>query len=60
MIGGFLASLRGRIVAVALAPCLAFGAVTAITVGERAAQRTEMARVADLTGLATRISAFVH
>ncbi|AWN38183.1 methyl-accepting chemotaxis protein [Methylobacterium radiodurans] len=60
MTGGFLASLRGRIVAVALAPCLAFGAVTAITVSERAEQRTEMARIADLAGLATRISAFVH
>lgn len=60
MVGGFLASLRGRIVAVALAPCLAFGAVTAITVFERAAQRSEMARVADLISLATRISAFVH
>ncbi len=57
---GFLGSLRGRIVAVALAPCLAFGAVTAFVVSERAAERAEMARMGDLASLATEISAFIH
>ena len=60
MLPGFLGSLRGRIVAVALAPCLAFGAVTGIAISERAAERVEMTRVEHLAGLATRISAFVH
>ncbi|MBD8904881.1 methyl-accepting chemotaxis protein [Methylobacterium bullatum] len=53
-------TLRARIVAVALAPCLAFGAVTAIAVSDRATQRNEMIRVEALADLATRISAFLH
>ena len=53
-------TLRARIVAVALAPCLAFGAVTAIAVSDRATQRNEMFRVEALASLATRISAFLH
>ncbi|WP_311276757.1 nitrate- and nitrite sensing domain-containing protein [Methylobacterium sp. WCS2018Hpa-22] len=53
-------TLRARIVAVALAPCLAFGAVTAIAVSDRATQRNEMIRVEALASLATRISAFLH
>ncbi|WP_289015878.1 nitrate- and nitrite sensing domain-containing protein, partial [uncultured Methylobacterium sp.] len=57
---GFLTSLRGRIVAVALAPCLAFGAVTGIAITQRSAERTEMRRVEHLADLATRISVFVH
>ncbi|MGU3539616.1 methyl-accepting chemotaxis protein [Methylobacterium sp. A54F] len=58
--GGFLASLRGRILAVALAPCLAFAAVAALAVHERWEQRDGMARVEQGVGLAARISAFVH
>ncbi|TXN29649.1 HAMP domain-containing protein, partial [Methylobacterium sp. WL93] len=53
-------SLRGRIVAVALAPCLAFAAVAGVAISDRMAQRAEMIQVEDLVGLASRISAFAH
>ncbi|WP_409566006.1 methyl-accepting chemotaxis protein [Methylobacterium sp. J-059] len=53
-------SLRGRIVAVALAPCLAFAAVAGVAISDRMAQRAEMVQVEDLVGLASRISAFAH
>ena len=57
---GVLMSLRGRIVAVALAPCLAFAAVAGVAIADRMAQRAEVVQVEDLVGLASRISAFVH
>ena len=57
---GLLSSLRGRIVAVALIPCLAFAAVAALTVFERMEQGRNMARLEMLVSLAGRISAFVH
>ncbi|GJE46568.1 methyl-accepting chemotaxis protein [Methylobacterium soli] len=58
--GGFVASLRGRILAVALAPCLAFAAVAGLAVSDRMAQRSDMAEVQGLVGLASQVSAFVH
>ncbi|MER2265129.1 methyl-accepting chemotaxis protein [Methylobacterium oxalidis] len=58
--GGFVASLRGRILAVALAPCLAFGVVAGLAVSERLDQRAGMETVQDLVGRAARVSAFVH
>ncbi|TXM57150.1 nitrate- and nitrite sensing domain-containing protein, partial [Methylobacterium sp. WL120] len=60
MTTGVLMSLRGRIVAVALAPCLAFAAVAGVAIADRMAQRAEVVQVEDLVGLASRISAFVH
>ena len=54
------ASLRARIVAVALIPCLAFGAVAGVAVAERAEHGRVMARMEALTGLSVRIGAFVH
>ncbi|HEV7438559.1 MAG TPA: nitrate- and nitrite sensing domain-containing protein [Methylobacterium sp.] len=58
--GGFVASLRGRILAVALAPCLAFAVVAGLAVSDRMAQRSDMAEVQGLVGLASQVSAFVH
>ncbi|MDR7038424.1 methyl-accepting chemotaxis protein [Methylobacterium sp. BE186] len=58
--GGFIASLRGRILAVALAPCLAFAVVAALAVSDRLEQRAGMEAVQDLVGLASQVSAFVH
>src|SRR5215203_4991654 len=58
--GGFVASLRGRILAVALAPCLAFAVVASLGVSDRMAQRSDMAEVPGLVGLASPVSAFVH
>ena len=60
MAGVLLGSLRGRILAVALAPCLAFGTVVGLSVADRIGQTAEMGRVEGLVGLASRISAFVH
>ncbi|MEH3116199.1 MAG: nitrate- and nitrite sensing domain-containing protein [Methylorubrum populi] len=53
-------SLRARIVAVALIPCLAFGVVAGVAVAERAGQGRAMARMEELVGLSVRIGAFVH
>ncbi len=55
-----LASLRARILAVALAPCLAFAGAAGLAVSDQWARRAEMGRVEGLVGLASRISAFVH
>ncbi|SDA31890.1 Methyl-accepting chemotaxis protein [Methylobacterium sp. UNC378MF] len=55
-----LASLRARILAVALAPCLAFAGAGGLAVSDQWARRGEMDRVESLVGLASRISAFVH
>ena len=55
-----LASLRARILAVALAPCLAFAGAAGLAVSDQWARRAEMDRVESLVGLASRISAFVH
>jgi len=55
-----LTSLRARILAVALAPCLAFAGAAGLAVSDQWARRTEMDRVETLVGLASRISAFVH
>ncbi|GJE12888.1 methyl-accepting chemotaxis protein [Methylobacterium longum] len=55
-----LASLRARILAVALAPCLAFAGAAGLAVSDQWARRAEMDRVEGLVGLASRISAFVH
>ncbi|MFD0937047.1 nitrate- and nitrite sensing domain-containing protein, partial [Methylobacterium trifolii] len=60
MVGLFPDSLKGRILAVALAPCLAFGTVAGLSVSDRMTQRAEMGRVEDLAGLASRISLFTH
>ncbi|PIU05770.1 MAG: chemotaxis protein [Methylobacterium sp. CG08_land_8_20_14_0_20_71_15] len=53
-------SLKGRILAVALAPCLAFAAVSGIAVVDKTSQRTELVGVEKLAGLAARLSAFIH
>ncbi|MCJ2064639.1 nitrate- and nitrite sensing domain-containing protein [Methylobacterium sp. J-088] len=55
-----LSSLRARILAVALAPCLAFAGAAGLAVSDQWARRAEMDRVESLVGLASRISAFVH
>ncbi|MCJ2125975.1 methyl-accepting chemotaxis protein [Methylobacterium sp. J-077] len=55
-----LSSLRARILAVALAPCLAFAGAAGWAVSDQWARRAEMDRVETLVGLASRISAFVH
>ena len=55
-----LSPLRARIVAVALAPCLAVVGATGLIVSEQWSRRAEMVRVEDLVGLASRISAFTH
>ncbi|MDF2602023.1 MAG: hypothetical protein K0Q54_4846 [Methylobacterium brachiatum] len=55
-----LSSLRARILAVALAPCLAFAGAAGWAVSDQWARRAEMDRVENLVGLASRISAFVH
>ncbi|MCJ2073309.1 nitrate- and nitrite sensing domain-containing protein [Methylobacterium sp. J-030] len=55
-----LSSLRARILAVALAPCLAFAGAAGLTIADQWARRAEMDRVESLVGLASRISAFVH
>ena len=55
-----LASLRARILAVALAPCLAFAGAAGLAVSDQWARRAEMDRVESLVDLASRISAFVH
>jgi methyl-accepting chemotaxis protein len=53
-------SLHARILAVALAPCLAFTGAAGLTVAAQWSRGAEMERVEALTGLASRISAFVH
>ncbi|TXN44781.1 nitrate- and nitrite sensing domain-containing protein [Methylobacterium sp. WL7] len=55
-----LSSLSARILAVALAPCLAFAGAAGWAVSDQWARRAEMDRVETLVGLASRISAFVH
>ncbi|WP_457108646.1 nitrate- and nitrite sensing domain-containing protein, partial [Methylobacterium sp. P5_C11] len=55
-----LSSLRARILAVALAPCLAFAGAAGLAASDQWARRAEMDRVESLVGLASRISAFVH
>lgn len=60
MPAAFLSSLRGRILVVALAPCLAFGAVSGLAVTERIGQRSEMVRIEQLVSVASRISALMH
>ncbi|MFY9290490.1 MAG: nitrate- and nitrite sensing domain-containing protein, partial [Methylorubrum rhodinum] len=61
MLGGrVLGSLRGRIVAVALIPCLAFAGVAGEAVFERVGEGRAMARMEALVGLSSRVSAMVH
>jgi methyl-accepting chemotaxis protein len=60
MFVGLFASLRVRILLVALAPCLAFAIVVGLAVTERLNARTRMVHVQDLVGMAGRISAVVH
>jgi methyl-accepting chemotaxis protein len=55
-----LSSLRARILAVALAPCLAFAGAAGLAASDQWARRAEMDRVEGLVGLASRVSAFVH
>ena len=56
----FLSSLRSRIVAIALIPCLAFAAVAVLAIRDRTAIGHEMARLEALVALSAEISAFVH
>ncbi|MEH3146163.1 MAG: nitrate- and nitrite sensing domain-containing protein [Methylobacterium frigidaeris] len=55
-----LGTLRSRIAAVALVPCLAFAVVASLAVSERVVQSRNMHRLEGLTGLAGRISAVIH
>ena len=55
-----LATLHSRILAVALAPCLAFAGAAGVSISHQSDRRAEMVQVEDLVGLASRISAFVH
>ena len=60
-LGSFpLGSLRSRIVAVALIPCLAFAGVAGEAVYERWGEGRAMARMERSVGLSARIGAFVH
>ena len=54
------ASLRARILAVALAPSIAVVGAAGVIVSEQWSQRAEMVRVEELVEIASRISAFVH
>ena len=60
MSAGLFSSLRIRILLVALAPCLAFAMVVALTITERMNARTRMVHVQDLVGMAGQVSALVH
>ncbi|GEP08921.1 methyl-accepting chemotaxis protein [Methylobacterium gnaphalii] len=60
MPGGLFSSLRSRIVAVALIPCLAFAAVAMLAVFDRMTQGREMSRLEGLVTLSGKVSAFVH
>ena len=53
-------ALKGRIIAVAVVPCIALAVMSGIVVSGLIVQRGEMGRVEELAGLATRIGAFVH
>ncbi|RVU20590.1 methyl-accepting chemotaxis protein [Methylobacterium oryzihabitans] len=55
-----LGTLRSRIVAVALIPCLAFAVVALLAVAERVAQSRDMHRLEALAGLAGRVGAVTH
>jgi methyl-accepting chemotaxis protein len=55
-----ISSLHSRILAVALAPCLAFAGAAALSASDQWSRRAEMGRVGELVGLASRVSAFVH
>uniref|UniRef100_UPI001E37960C nitrate- and nitrite sensing domain-containing protein n=1 Tax=Methylobacterium sp. Leaf118 TaxID=2876562 RepID=UPI001E37960C len=57
---GPLGSLRGRIVAVALIPCLAFAGVAGEAVYGRWSEGRAMARMERFVGLSARLGAFVH
>ncbi|GJD31158.1 hypothetical protein PMNALOAF_2411 [Methylobacterium adhaesivum] len=60
MLRRFLASLRGRILLVALAPCLAFAVVAALAIKERMAERTRMTEVEGVLDLGGLVGLFVH
>ncbi|MGY2049791.1 methyl-accepting chemotaxis protein [Methylobacterium sp. JK268] len=60
LLRSFLHSLAARIGLVALAPCLALAVLVALVVGERSAERSEMARVASQVDLASALSRFMH
>jgi len=60
MLRKFLASLRGRILLVALAPCLAFAVVAALAIKERMAERTRMTEVEGVLDLGGQVGVFVH
>nr|USU32460.1 nitrate- and nitrite sensing domain-containing protein [Methylobacterium sp. OTU13CASTA1] len=60
MLGTVLSSLRGRILLVALAPCLAFAVVASIALFGRIEERGRMVEVERLLGLAGHAGGFVH
>lgn len=55
-----LSTLHSRILAVALAPCLAFTGAAGLSIADQWSRRAEMVRAEDLVGLASRISTFIH
>ncbi|MCJ2082216.1 methyl-accepting chemotaxis protein [Methylobacterium sp. J-090] len=60
MLASFFQSLRGRILLVALAPCLAFAVVAALAISGRMSERAHMVQVESLLGLAGQVGGFVH
>jgi methyl-accepting chemotaxis protein len=60
MLRSIFASLRGRILLVALAPCLAFAVVAGLAITGRIAERTRMTEIEGALGLAGQVGAFVH
>ena len=52
MLASFFQSLRGRILLVALAPCLAFAVVAGLAISGRMTERAHMVAVENLLGLA--------
>ncbi|SFG47744.1 methyl-accepting chemotaxis protein [Methylobacterium gossipiicola] len=60
MLRNALASLRGRILLVALAPCLAFAVVAGLAISERMAERGRMVAVEALLDLGGQVGGFVH
>ena len=60
MLASFFRSLRGRILLVALAPCLAFAVVAGLAISGRMTERAHMVAVENLLGLAGQVGGFVH
>jgi len=56
----FFASLRGRILLVALAPCLAFAVVAGLAIADRMAERARMGAVEGMLDLGGQVGLLIH